>query len=71
VREIMSSYSWVKGEPYRPGEVAVEKEVGVILNCSTKVAGSGNLKLASSSKGLNSDTNELRNLGKGPLDNSN
>jgi hypothetical protein len=34
----MSSYSWVKGEPYRPGKVAVEKEVGVVHNCSPGVA---------------------------------
>ncbi|CAD6246693.1 unnamed protein product [Miscanthus lutarioriparius] len=37
----------------------------------SKVAGSGNLKTASSSKGLNSDTNGQRSLGKRPLDNSN
>ncbi|KAG2581629.1 hypothetical protein PVAP13_6KG055400 [Panicum virgatum] len=37
----------------------------------TKVSGSGNLKSASSSKGLNNDTNGPRNLGKRPLDNSN
>ncbi|RLM62340.1 DNA topoisomerase 1-like [Panicum miliaceum] len=37
----------------------------------SKVSGSGNLKLASSSKGLNNDTNGPRNLGKRPLDNSN
>jgi hypothetical protein len=27
----------VSVEPYRPGEVAVEKEVGVVLNCPTGV----------------------------------
>jgi DNA topoisomerase-1 len=37
----------------------------------SKVTGSGNLKTASSSKGLNSDTNGQRNLGKRPLGNSN
>ncbi|KAJ1267320.1 hypothetical protein BS78_07G047000 [Paspalum vaginatum] len=37
----------------------------------SKVTGSGNLKPASSSKGLNNDTNGQRNLGKRPLGNSN
>ncbi|RCV29997.1 hypothetical protein SEVIR_6G056600v4 [Setaria viridis] len=37
----------------------------------SKVSGSGNLKLTSSSKGLNNDSNGPRNLGKRPLDNSN
>lgn len=37
----------------------------------SKVAGSGNVKTASSSKGLNSDANGQRNLGKRPLDSSN
>ncbi|AQK50794.1 DNA topoisomerase 1 beta [Zea mays] len=37
----------------------------------SKVAGSGNPKIASSSKGLTSDTNGQQSLGKRPLDNSN
>ncbi|KAG2576778.1 hypothetical protein PVAP13_6NG070900 [Panicum virgatum] len=37
----------------------------------SKVSGSRNLKSASSSKGLNNDTNSPRSLGKRPLDNSN
>lgn len=37
----------------------------------SKVSGSGNPKLASSSKGLNNESGGTRNLGKRPLDNSN
>lgn len=31
----MSSYSWVEGAPNRPREIAVEKQMGVVLNCPT------------------------------------
>jgi hypothetical protein len=35
MREVISSDSRVKREPYRLRKIAVEEEVGVILNCAT------------------------------------
>ncbi|CAL5008422.1 unnamed protein product [Urochloa decumbens] len=58
--------------PKRGGNVSEDSEDEKPLAARfSKVSGSGNLKSASSSKGLNNDANGPRNLGKRPLDNSN